>query len=61
LDERHLRRNQIRMQSSARKITPPTTPPAMAPTLVLEGAAVGVGVWGTEVLVGVEAVSLASW
>ena len=56
-----MRRNQIRMQSSARKITPPTTLPAMTPTLVLEGAAVGVGVWGTEVLVGVEAVSLASW
>jgi len=49
------------MQSSERKITPPTTPPAIAPTLVLEGVAVGVGVWGTEVLVGVEAVSLASW
>jgi hypothetical protein len=32
------------MQSSARKITPPMTPPAMAPTLVLEGPAVGVGV-----------------
>jgi hypothetical protein len=32
------------MQSRARKITPPTAPPAMAPMLVLEGAAVGVGV-----------------
>jgi hypothetical protein len=49
------------MQRRARNITPPMTPPAMAPTGVLEGAAVGVGVWGTEVLVGVEAVSLASW